>query len=89
MLCQVARHHYGGQIYGRYGRKKEVERGSFPQRLTDLKTVKIRLMWEAYLSPRDIVLSGLGLLPRAMSMSVALLQSGSATMSMAPITTKG
>ena len=48
-----------------------MERG----RSVEVKVMKSRLRWVACLPPEAMVISGPGLLPRAMSMSVALLQS--------------
>lgn len=39
----------------------------------EAKAVHIRVMWEAYLAPGDVVPSGPKLLPRTMSEPVALL----------------
>lgn len=58
-------------------------------RSEEAKAMKNRLMWEACLPPGDIVLSGPGLWPSAMSGLVILLKSWSVPMPMAPATTEG
>lgn len=58
-------------------------------RSEEAKAVKNRLMWETCLPPGDMVLSGPGLRPSAVSGLVILLQPWSVSMPMAPATTEG
>lgn len=70
----------------------EAERGPYSierDGSEEAKAVNIRMMWEAYLVPRDVVSAGPRLLPRTMSEPVVLLSLQSMLVLMTPSTTKG
>lgn len=70
---------------GRHEGPGAVERG----RTDEVKAERNRLMWEACFLPRARVMSRPGLLPRALSGSMVLLQPGSVLMPMTHAATKG